>query len=43
MAGMSLGAALLDSKQRFLADINKDGRMIDAAEGKTPAAVPLAW
>lgn len=35
LAGMSLGAALLDSKQRFLADIGKDGRMPDAAEEKT--------
>lgn len=35
MVGMSLGAALLDSKQRFLADIGKDGRMPDAAEEKT--------
>jgi hypothetical protein len=35
MAGASLGTALLDSKQRFLADINKEGRMPDAAEEKT--------
>jgi hypothetical protein len=35
MSGMSLGASLLDSKQRFLADINKDGRMPDAADEKT--------
>ncbi|HEX2120672.1 MAG TPA: hypothetical protein VHL59_03435, partial [Thermoanaerobaculia bacterium] len=35
MTGVSLGAALLDSKQRFLAHINKDGRMPDAAEEKT--------
>jgi len=35
MAGMSLGAALLDSKQRFLADIGKNGQMPDAPEEKT--------
>jgi hypothetical protein len=35
MAGMSLGAALLDSKQRFLADIRKNGQMPDASEEKT--------
>jgi hypothetical protein len=35
MTGMSLGAAFLDSKQRFLADIGKNGQMPDAAEEKT--------
>jgi hypothetical protein len=35
LKGASLGAALLDSKQRFLADINKEGRMPDATEEKT--------
>jgi hypothetical protein len=35
MSGFSLGAALLDSKQAFLADTSKDGRNLDAAEEKT--------